>query len=57
MNATLDELIELSHEDSEWIDKHRHYRKEDQIMDSMSRRDEYAEQYSDMIKVLERMEA
>ena len=23
-NASLDELIELSHEDSEWIEKHRH---------------------------------
>ncbi|MDE5758606.1 MAG: SocA family protein, partial [Allobaculum sp.] len=50
-NATLDELIELSHEDPEWIDKHGHYRKEDQAMDSMSRREEYAEQYADMIKV------
>ncbi len=55
-NASLDELIELSHEDSEWIEKHRHYRKEEQRMDSMSRREEYAEQYADMIKVLERME-
>lgn len=56
MNATLDELIEPSHEDSEWIEKHGHYRKEDQIMDSMSHREEYTEQYADMIKVLERME-
>ena len=55
-SASLDELIELSHEDSEWIEKHRHYRKEDQKMDSMSRKEEYAEQYADMIKVLERME-
>lgn len=56
-NATLDELIELSHEDPEWIDKHGYYRKEDQIMDSMARQKEYAKQYADMIKVLERMEA
>lgn len=56
-NATLDELIELSHEDSEWIDKHGHYRKEEQKMDSMARKEEYAEQYADMVKVLERMEA
>lgn len=55
-SASLDELIELSHEDSEWIEKHRHYRKEDQKMDSMSCKEEYAEQYADMIKVLERME-
>lgn len=54
-NATLDELIELSHEDSEWIDKHGFYQKEDQMMDSMVHKDEYAEQYADMIKVLERM--
>lgn len=56
-NASLDELIELSHEDSEWVDKHGYYRKEDQRMDSMSRKEEYAEQYADMVKVLERMEA
>ncbi len=56
-NAPLDELIELSHEDPEWIDKHGYYKKEDQIMDSMARKEEYAEQYADMIKVLERMRA
>lgn len=54
-SASLDELIEMSHEDSEWMDKHDYYRKEDQRMDSMSRIDEYKEQYADMIKVLERM--
>ncbi|MCM1105722.1 MAG: Panacea domain-containing protein [Blautia sp.] len=56
-NATLDELIELSHEDSEWIDKYRYYQKEKQKMDSMARKEEYAEQYADMIKILERMGA
>lgn len=56
LHASLDELIELSHEDSEWIEKHAYYHKEDQKMDSMSRKEEYAEQYADMIKVLERME-
>jgi uncharacterized phage-associated protein len=54
-NASLDELIELSHEDSEWMEKHSHYRKEEQQMDSMSRKEEYKKQYADMIKVLERM--
>lgn len=54
-NATLDELIELSHEDSEWVDKHGYYRKEDQKMDSMARKAEYERQYADMIKILERM--
>ena len=56
-NANLDELIELSHEDSEWIDKHVYYDKAGQKMDSVSRKDEYAEQYADIIKVLERMSA
>lgn len=54
-NATLDELIELSHEDSEWIDKQSFYKKEDQRMDSMAHKEEYAEQYADIIKILERM--
>ena len=49
------ELIELSHEDSEWIDKHNYYQKNDQKMDSMARKEEYAKQYADMVKVLERM--
>lgn len=53
----MDELIELSHEDPERIDKHGYYKKEDQIMDSMARKEEYAEQYADIIKVLERMSA
>lgn len=54
-NAPLDELIELSHEDSEWIDKQGHYQKEEQRMDSMARKEEYERQYADMIKVLGRM--
>lgn len=54
-NATLDELIEISHEDSEWISKHGHYNKEDQKMDSLSKADEYREQYADILKVMERM--
>lgn len=55
--AELDELIELSHEDSEWESKHRYYKKNDQRMDSMKHKEEYREQYADMVKVLERMEA
>lgn len=56
-NAPLDELIELSHEDSEWMDKHGYYRKEDQKMDFMAHKEEYKRQYADMIKVLERMDS
>ena len=55
-HATLDELIELSHEDSEWIDKHNFYKKEEQRMDSMAHKEEYAEQYADMIKIMEKMD-
>lgn len=53
--AELDELIELSHEDSEWEAKHGYFKKNDQRMDSMKHKDEYKEQYADMVKVLERM--
>ncbi len=55
--ATLDELIELSHEDPEWENKHSFYRKEDQKMDSMAHREDYAKQYADIVKILERMPA
>lgn len=54
-NATLEELIEISHEDVEWAKKHRYYRKEEQRMDSMDHVDEYKKQYADMLKVMERM--
>lgn len=54
-NADLDELIELSHEDSEWQRKHSHYVKEEQKMDSLSFADEYRNQYKDIIKVMDRM--
>lgn len=55
-NASIDELIELSHEDNEWENKRiYHMRKEDQKMDSLSHVDEYKEQYHDIIKVMDRM--
>lgn len=54
-NASLDELIELSHEDSEWLDKHPYYNKEDQKMNSLERVDEYKKQYADIVKVMDRM--
>ena len=54
-NATLDELIELSHEDNEWIDKNRFYYKSDQRMNSRARASEYKEQYRDFLRVLDRM--
>lgn len=54
-NASIDELIELSHEDSEWERKHSGWSKADQKMDSLSHADEYKEQYADMLHVMELM--
>lgn len=55
-NASLDELIEISHEDEAWQEKHTYYAKENQRMDSLSHLVEYQEQYRDIIKVMERMD-
>ena len=52
-NATLDELIEISHEDNEW--RERNPRRENQRMNSLSRAEEYRKQYADMLKIMERM--
>ena len=54
-DATLDELIELSHEDDEWAAKHSYYRKADQRMDSMAHLDTYRQQYSDILTIMEQM--
>lgn len=54
-NATLEELIEISHEDSEWQDKHGFYKKQQQRMDSLAHSDEYYLQYADALEVLQRM--
>lgn len=55
-NASIDELIELSHEDSEWVKKHKYYDKQKQKMDPYAYLDEYRNQYRDIICVLERMQ-
>lgn len=54
-NAPLDELIDISHEDPEWADKHRGYSKECQRMDSLAHLSEYKEQYADVVEMMERM--
>ncbi len=54
-NADIYKLMELSHEDPEWIAKHKYYSKADQIMDTAGRLDEYKEQYADIIKLMEGM--
>lgn len=55
-NASLEELIELSHEDSEWSSKHKYYDKVSQKMNSISHYEEYKEQYADALLVLEQMQ-
>lgn len=46
----LDELIEFSREDPEWLDKRG---VDDQRMDSLARVEEYREQYKDILKVMD----
>lgn len=48
-NASFYELIELSHEDPEWIDKQKYYGKAEQRMNSLSHVTEYQEQYRDIL--------
>jgi len=54
-NATIDELIELSHQDNEWNSKKSYYSKKDQEMNSLSRKNEYEKQYADALIILERI--
>ena len=54
-NADIYKLMELSHEDPEWIAKHSFYSKQDQIMDTKSRLEEYKEQYADIIQLMDGM--
>lgn len=54
-NAPLDELIEISHEDSEWAAKHGGYSKERQRMNSLSHAKEYQLQYADVLEMMDRM--
>jgi uncharacterized phage-associated protein len=54
-SATLDELIDLSHEDIEWQENHTYFDKPLQKMDSMKHADEYKKQYADIIKVMYRL--
>ena len=54
-NADIYKLMDLSHEDPEWIAKHGFYNKQDQVMDTVSRLDEYKEQYADIIQLMDDM--
>lgn len=54
-DASLEDLIALSHEDDEWIAKHSYYRKAEQRMDSMARVTTYQQQYSDILSIMDEM--
>jgi len=54
-NATIDELIELSHEDVEWQNRSNFYNKEHQKMDSLKFKKQYKKQYEDIVKMLDRV--
>jgi uncharacterized phage-associated protein len=55
--ATIDDLIELSHQDSEWRAKSKYEAKKDQVMDSLAKKDEYKTQYSDALVILDGLAA
>ena len=52
-NASIEELIEISHEDSEW--QARNPQRDNQRMNSLAHVDEYSRQYADMLKIMDRM--
>lgn len=54
-DAPIDELIDIDHEDPEWLRKHNGYRKSEQKMDSLAFANDYKKRYKDMIKVMNRM--
>lgn len=49
--APLDILIEISHQDEEWIKKHNYYAKSDQLMNIDSQKENYKELCADFIKL------
>ena len=55
-DADVDELIELSHQDEEWVEKSGHYHKQSQKMDSASRIEDYKQQYEDALMIMYRMD-
>lgn len=51
-DATVDELIELSHEDDAWKEKSNKYLYADEIMDSLEYKEAYKKQYAGVIELL-----
>ena len=54
--ADIDELIEIAHEDLEWIDKNKNYTKDKQKMDSLKLKNLYEKQYANFIWAFDRMD-
>ena len=54
-NAEIDDLIQISHEDPAWKERHTYTRLNDQIMDTRSMLDDYRERYEDALELMERM--
>ena len=56
VEAPIEELIEIDHEDPEWLDKHKNYYKNEQKMDALAHIEDYKTRYKDIITLLNRME-
>lgn len=54
-NASIEEMIKLSHEDDEWKRKQGFYDKAEQKMDSLANVEAYKRQYADILMIMERM--
>lgn len=50
--APLEELINISHQDEEWIKKHNFYKKKDQLIDVDSQKENYKAMCADFIEML-----
>lgn len=56
-DANVNELIEISKEDLEWINKSKNYTKDKQKMDSLKLKDLYKIQYANFIWAFDRIDA
>lgn len=52
-NATIEELIEISHEDNAWREKCKYYSKCERRMNSLAYAEEYKRQYRDVLKLMD----
>ena len=55
-SVDVQELIEIDHEDAEWIEKSKNYSKDKQKMNSLRLKDQYKTQYANFIWALDRMD-